>query len=87
MGFPLFAENDLLRMLLFLTMLGTRHARMQDAIDCLARKQDKLGRWKQQHTYPRTRASGYMPIPIDAKGQPSKWVTLRALIALKRYYL
>ena len=24
--------------------------------------------------------------PIDPKGQPSKWVTLRALTILKRYY-
>ena len=85
-GFPLFSENDLLRMLLFLTKLGIHDDRMQDAVDRLVRKQDKLGRWKQQRTYPKTRWSGHMPIPIDTKGEPSKWVTLRALTALRKYY-
>jgi len=85
-GFPLFADNDLLRMLLFLTKLGVRDVRMEDAVDRLTRKQTKLGQWKQQHSFPQTRWSGYLPIPITEKGQPSKWVKLKALTALKRYY-
>jgi len=85
-GFPLFVENDMLRMLLFLTRLDIRDLRMQDAIDRLVNKQNKLGQWKQQHTYPKTKWTGFMPIPIDPKGQPSKWVTLRALMVLKSYY-
>lgn len=85
MGFPLFADNDLLRMLLFLTKLGIRDVRMDDAVELLIRKQTKLGQWKQQHTFPKTRWSGYLPIPITEKGQPSKWVTLKALTVLKRF--
>jgi hypothetical protein len=73
--------------LLFLTGLGIHDARMQDAVDRLVRKQNKLGQWRQQRTYPKTRWAGHMPIPIDTKGEPSKWVTLRALTALKRYYV
>jgi predicted aconitase with swiveling domain len=85
-GFPLFVDNDLLRMLLFLTGLGVHDSRMQEAVDRLVSKQNHLGQWKQQHTYPKTRSQGFMPVFIDPKGQPSKWVTLRALITLKRYY-
>jgi hypothetical protein len=85
-GFPLFGENDMLRMLLFLTKLGVHDDRMQDAVNRLARKQNQRGQWKQQHVYQKTKYTGFMPIPIDDKGQPSKWVTLRALTVLKRYY-
>jgi hypothetical protein len=86
LGFPLFVDNDMLRMLLFLSELGFHDTRMQDAIDSLVRKQNKLGQWKQQHVFPKTRASGFMPIPIEPHGQPSKWVTLRAITTLKRFY-
>ncbi len=86
LGFPLFVDTEMLRMLLFLTRLGIRDDRMQEAVDLLVKKQDKLGRWKQQHAFPKTRASGFMILPDEEKGQPSKWVTLRALTALKRYY-
>jgi hypothetical protein len=85
-GFPLFIDNDMLRMLLFLTRLGIHDSRMQDAIDLLVKKQNKLGQWKQQHVFPKTKYQGFIPIPIDPKGQPSKWVTLRAIATLKRYY-
>jgi hypothetical protein len=85
-GFPLFIDNDMLRMLLFLTRLGIHDNRMQDAIDLLVKKQNNLGQWKQQHVFPKTRSQGFMPIPIDPKGQRSKWVTLRAITTLKRYY-
>jgi hypothetical protein len=85
-GFPLFHENDLLRMLLILTKLGIRDERMQEAVDCLAHKETKLGQWKQQHAYKKTRWTGFMPIPVTEKGQPSKWVTLKALTVLKRFY-
>ncbi len=85
-GFPLFVDNDMLRMLLLLTHLGIRDPRMQDAINLLVKKQNRDGQWKQQHTFPKTKSSGFMPIPIEPKGQPSKWVTLRALMVLKRYY-
>jgi hypothetical protein len=84
-GFPLFVDNDLLRMLLVLTKLGVRDERMQEAVDLLRRKQHKLGRWKQQHNYPKTIKGRVIPVPVTAKGQPSKWVTLKALTVLKRF--
>jgi hypothetical protein len=86
-GFPLFSDNDLMRMLFFLTKLGVHDPRMQEAVDCLAGKQTKLGQWKQQHEFPKNkRKPRLFPVPIMEKGQPSKWVTLKALTVLKRYY-
>jgi len=81
LGFPLFYRNDMLRMLLFLTRIGCRDARMQEAVDYLVSKQNREGKWKLQKT-----PNKPMPIEIEAKGQPSKWITLRALTVLKRFY-
>ncbi len=84
-GFPLFVDNDLLRMLLFLTKLGIHDPRMQEAVACLARKQNRDGQWKQQHEFPKNKKPRVSPVPITEKGQPSKWVTLKALTVQKRY--
>ena len=84
-GFPLFVDNDLLRMLFFLTKLGIQDERMQEGVDCLRKKQNKMGQWKQQHEFPKNKKPRISPVPITEKGQPSKWVTLKALTVLKRY--
>ncbi|MBI3942670.1 MAG: nitrogen fixation protein NifH, partial [Chloroflexi bacterium] len=42
-------------------------------------KQDAQGRWKLENTL-----NGKMWADIEVKGRPSKWVTLRALRALKQ---
>lgn len=81
LGFPLFYLNDMLRMLLFLTRIGCRDTRMQEAVDYLVRKQNREGRWKLQKVPKKP-----MPVEIEAKGQPSKWITLRALTVLKRFH-
>ncbi len=86
-GFPIYVDNDMLRMLLILTKLGVRDERMQEAIDLLKHKRTKDGKWKQQHTYRKTRNQGFLPVPVTEKGQPSKWVTLKALTVLKRFSL
>ena len=83
LGFPLFYMNDMLRMLLFLTRVGCREERMQEAVDYLVRKQNREGRWKLQKV---PQASRPMPVEIESKGEPSKWITLRALTVLKRFY-
>jgi hypothetical protein len=79
LGFPLFHRNDFLRMLLFLSKLGIHDPRMQEAVETLVRKQNKLGQWKLQKVPDR------MPIPLEKKGEPSKWITLRALTVLKHW--
>jgi hypothetical protein len=44
-------------------------------------KQDASGRWRMEYTY-----NGKTWADVEAKGRPSKWVTLRALRVLKAVY-
>jgi hypothetical protein len=53
---------------------------MHDAILYLIKKQTREGKWKVQ------KPTEKLMIPVDKKGEPSKWVTLRAMIALRRYF-
>lgn len=77
-GFPIGYVTDVLQVLQVLTALGYRDdPRLDRAIDLLLSKQDSQGRWKLEYTY-----NGKTWVDIETKGQPSKWVTLRALQVL-----
>ena len=52
--------------------------RLKPAIDLLLSKQDDQGRWTMEYTY-----NGKSWVDVEQKGQPSKWVTLRALRVVK----
>jgi hypothetical protein len=80
-GFPLMWNTDALEILGILTKLGYRDKRMQEAVDLVASKQDSQGRWKLESTF-----NGRFQVNIERKGEPSKWITLNSLRALKRYY-
>jgi hypothetical protein len=80
-GFPLMYQTDVLEILGILTRLGCRDERMQEAIDAVVSRQDASGRWKLADTF-----NGRFQVDIEAKGQPSKWITLNALRVLKGYY-
>ncbi|UCE09274.1 MAG: hypothetical protein JSW61_09870 [Candidatus Thorarchaeota archaeon] len=80
-GFPLFYQSDILEVLDTLTHLGANDERMQDSIDLVISAMSEDGRWLLKHSF-----NGKMHCDIDVKGQPSKWITLRALRVLKRYY-
>jgi hypothetical protein len=80
-GFPLFYQSDALEVLDVLTSLGVHDARMKDAIELVEQGRRSDGRWLLKNTY-----NGKMFCDIEAKGQPSKWVTLRAARVLKRWY-
>jgi len=54
---------------------------MPDAVDLVVEKQDEKGRWLMRNSY-----NGRMAASIERKGKPGKWVTLRALLVLKRFY-
>ena len=55
--------------------------RVTEAIDLVLSKRDADGRWPLE-----TRHPGRMPVEIDAGvGQPSRWMTLRALRVLDWY--
>lgn len=80
-GFPLMWQTDVLEILGILTRLGCRDERMQEAVDLVESKQDDSGRWKLADNF-----NGRFQVDIEAKGEPSKWITLNALRVLKRYY-
>ena len=79
LGYPLFYVTDVLQNLEVLTRFGyATDPRLGAAMDLVSGKQDQQGRWKMEYTY-----NGKTWVDIEQKGQPSKWVTLRALRVLK----
>ncbi len=80
-GFPLMYQTDALEILGILAKLGYKDERMQEAIDLVVSKQDSQGRWKLESTF-----NGKFQVDIERKNESSKWVTLKALTALKQYY-
>ena len=80
-GFPLFYQSDALEVLDVLTRLGVRDGRMENSVRLVLEAQGDDGRWPLKHTF-----NGKMWVDVDVKHQPSKWITLRAIRALKRYY-
>jgi hypothetical protein len=80
-GFPLMYQTDALEILGILASLGYRDKRMQETIDLVLTKQDQQGRWKLANTF-----NGRFQVDIERKGQPSKWITLNAVRAIKRLH-
>ena len=60
-----------------LTRLGHRDERMRKALDLVASRVDAPGRRKLRQTF-----NDRFVVPIETKGEPSCWVTLRALEVL-----
>lgn len=81
-GFPLMYQSDTLEALDILTALGYRDPRMAEAVETVLAKQGADGRWAQANAY----AAERLLLPMEAEGAPSKWITLRALRVLKRYF-
>ena len=78
-GFPVFYVTDLLQIVEALAALGlAQDPRLARALDIVRKKQDAQGRWALEYEY-----SGKTWVDFGAKKQPNKWVTLRALRALK----
>lgn len=79
LGFPLSYWSDVLETLAVLVALGYGgDPRLTDAIHWLLNKQDAQGRWTLEHGL-----NGKMWVDIEQEGQPSKWITLRALRVMK----
>jgi hypothetical protein len=81
-AFPAWWHYDVLRGLDHLRRAGVApEARVAEAIDLVASKRDADGRWPLETRYP-----GTMPVDMrEDVGQPSRWITLRALRVLKWY--
>ena len=81
-GYPLGYVADVLQNLEVLVALGQANApRLVHALEMVKSKQDDQGRWKMEYSY-----SGKTWADIEEKGEPSKWVTLRAIRLLKAAY-
>ena len=77
-GFPASYSADVLELLLALAELGrASDPRAASGIEVLLSKQDEIGRWRLETTL-----NGKMLVDIEDKGEPSKWITLRALRVL-----
>lgn len=78
-GFPLSYWSDVLETTTVLVELGYgRDPRLSEARQLILSKQDARGRWKLENSLNKK-----MWADIEAKGKPSKWVTLRALCLLR----
>ncbi|MDY6893201.1 MAG: nitrogen fixation protein NifH, partial [Chloroflexota bacterium] len=81
-GYPIGYVTDVLQNLETLAALGhAQDTRLVRALELVAKKQDNSGRWPLEYSY-----NGKTWVDIEKKGQPSKWVTLRALRVLKAAY-
>ena len=81
LGFPRMYQTDVLEIVDILTKLGHRDPRMQEAVDLIAAKQLPNGRWLLEDTF-----NGKFQTNIEQHRKESKWITLKALGALKRFY-
>lgn len=79
-AFPTWWHYDVLRGLDYLRRAeAAADPRVNEAIELVASKRDRDGRWPLEARYP-----GEMPVELDTEeGQPSRWNTLRALRVLK----
>jgi hypothetical protein len=80
-GFPLMYQSDALEILGILTRLDYKDERMNEAVNLIAAKQDRQGRWKLENTY-----NDRFHVSIERRGRESKWITFKALETLKRFY-
>jgi hypothetical protein len=78
-GFPVFYVSDILQTVEALVGLGYgRDPRLENALTLIREKQDENGRWPLEYSY-----TGKTWVEFGPKKAPNKWVTLRALWALK----
>ena len=79
-GFPVFYVTDLLQVAEALCALGYgTDQRVLPLIELIQSKQETNGYWRLEYDY-----SGKMDVDFGKKGEPSPWVTLRALRVLKK---
>lgn len=76
-GFPLMYQTDILELLNIFADLEIRDHRLRDALDIIKAKEMKDGKWKLESSF-----NGKMLVDIEKKGEPSKWITLKALKVL-----
>lgn len=80
-GFPLSYNSDALEALMALAAVGeVRRPEYEPALEIVARTADPSMRWKMRNSL-----NGKMFRDVETKGEPSKWLTLRALQVLDHF--
>jgi len=79
-GFPLMYQDDALEILGIMAGLRVRDPRLSEAVKLVESKRTTDGRWTLESTF-----NGRFVADIERKGKPSKWVTLKAMEALRFY--
>ncbi|MDI6901658.1 MAG: hypothetical protein QMC79_08215 [Anaerosomatales bacterium] len=80
-GYPLSYNSDALEALWALAAVGEeRRPEYETALALVRESADEQGRWALRNTF-----NGKMLADVEVKGEPSKWVTLRALRTLKAF--
>ncbi len=74
------ASSDFVTVISAIAKTGYCDERMYNTVRYLIKKQLKDGKWKLQ------RAADCFESIFGVKGQPSKWITLRAMVALKSFF-
>lgn len=82
LGEEAFCNPDFLYILDIITREGCSDPRMNDAIKLLIKKQNNDGKWCMEQSIDKP-----TPIALPAKGETSKWITLKAMCVLKRLNL
>jgi len=78
-GYPISYNSDALEALWALMRVGAKpEAEYEPALELVRKTADKQMRWSLRNTF-----NGKMLADIEKKGQPSKWLTLRALQVLE----
>lgn len=81
LGYPLSYNSDALEALASLAETGEpRRPEYDAALDVVARAADKDMRWRMRNSF-----NGKMLADVERKGEPSKWLTLRALMVLDHF--
>ena len=79
LAFPPQWHYDILRSLdYFRACDAPKDARLSDAIELLQKKRTAEGIWRLENIY-----TGKTFFPLESKGRPSRWNTLRALRVLR----
>ena len=81
LGFPSSYNPDLLEALLALAELGVpRQDVLDEPLDRIEELRDADGRWRMDRSL-----NGKTLVDVERKGEPSKWITLRALRVLRHF--
>ncbi len=77
-GFPLMYQTDVLELLSLFAQLEITDPRLEEAVCVVESKRQPDGRWQLEQSF-----NGKMNVTVEKKGEPSKWITYRALKTLR----